>query len=344
MTAPEVRQLTAPALRQPGALGTRSNRGWRSVTSVHGPSGCGRGGVGAQRPRRRTDAGPGGARRGGVRGRTDGRGRDADRGADAGGVPPRRLLVRAPDVGGVALLPLPGPARNGRGAAPARGGLRPSVGRGTGGRRCTGASRRRRRTSAGTRRPTGSWSGRWWSGSTVSSPTCLGPMRRIPRDPLVLARFARVGAPSMRHVTRRFTTDSARALLGRRGGALHGAAHGAVDVGLRAPAHRAGPRRRLARRRGWQRGHHAGAGLRGAAPGRRGAHGPLGDLALRAPPGPCGAARRHPRQFVALAGPRLSRPGGPAVGALPARPRAPARWTGPSTAPCPGAPRRAGAP
>ena len=50
-------------------------------------------------------------------------------------------------------------------------------------------------------------------------PYVLGPMRSIPRDPLVLARFARVGGPSMRHVTRRFSTDSARALLA--GAAAH---------------------------------------------------------------------------------------------------------------------------
>ncbi len=47
----------------------------------------------------------------------------------------------------------------------------------------------------------------------------LSPMRSIPRDPLPLARFARVGAPSARHVARRFTTDSARALLA--GSAAH---------------------------------------------------------------------------------------------------------------------------
>jgi phytoene dehydrogenase-like protein len=41
----------------------------------------------------------------------------------------------------------------------------------------------------------------------------LSPMRRIPHDPIALARFARVGVPSVRRTARGFTTDSARALL-----------------------------------------------------------------------------------------------------------------------------------
>ena len=44
-------------------------------------------------------------------------------------------------------------------------------------------------------------------------PYVLGPMRSLPRDPLALARFARVGTPSVQHTARRFSTDSARALL-----------------------------------------------------------------------------------------------------------------------------------
>ncbi len=47
----------------------------------------------------------------------------------------------------------------------------------------------------------------------------LGPMRSIPRHPFTLAHFALVGSPSARHVTRRFTTDSARALVA--GAAAH---------------------------------------------------------------------------------------------------------------------------
>jgi phytoene dehydrogenase-like protein len=50
-------------------------------------------------------------------------------------------------------------------------------------------------------------------------PYVLGPMRSIPKDPLALARFAKVGAPSMHHATRHFTTDAARALLA--GAAAH---------------------------------------------------------------------------------------------------------------------------
>jgi len=50
-------------------------------------------------------------------------------------------------------------------------------------------------------------------------PYVLGPMRSVPRDPLTLARFALVGAPSVRHATRRFTTDAGRALLA--GAAAH---------------------------------------------------------------------------------------------------------------------------
>ncbi len=50
-------------------------------------------------------------------------------------------------------------------------------------------------------------------------PYVMGPMRSLPRDPLALARFARVGTPSVRHATRGFTTDAARALLA--GAAAH---------------------------------------------------------------------------------------------------------------------------
>ncbi|HWE66485.1 MAG TPA: NAD(P)/FAD-dependent oxidoreductase [Acidimicrobiales bacterium] len=44
-------------------------------------------------------------------------------------------------------------------------------------------------------------------------PYVLGPMRTMPRHPLTLAHFARVGTPSVRHLSARFTTDAARALL-----------------------------------------------------------------------------------------------------------------------------------
>jgi phytoene dehydrogenase-like protein len=44
-------------------------------------------------------------------------------------------------------------------------------------------------------------------------PYVLGPMRSLPRHPLTLLRFARVGSPSLRHLAQRFNTDAARALL-----------------------------------------------------------------------------------------------------------------------------------
>jgi phytoene dehydrogenase-like protein len=47
----------------------------------------------------------------------------------------------------------------------------------------------------------------------------LGPMRSVPRDPMALARFALAGTPSVRRATRGFTTDAARALLA--GAAAH---------------------------------------------------------------------------------------------------------------------------
>jgi phytoene dehydrogenase-like protein len=50
-------------------------------------------------------------------------------------------------------------------------------------------------------------------------PYVLGPMRSMPGDPLALARFALVGTPSVRRATRGFSTDAARALLA--GAAAH---------------------------------------------------------------------------------------------------------------------------
>ena len=47
----------------------------------------------------------------------------------------------------------------------------------------------------------------------------LGPMRSMPRDPLALARFALVGTPSVARVSRRFSTDAARAIVA--GAAAH---------------------------------------------------------------------------------------------------------------------------
>ena len=152
-------------------------------------------------------------------------------------------------------------------------------------------------------------------------PYVLGPMRSVPRDPLALARFALVGgalAPP-RHAALHHRRRAGTA--GRRRGALHGTADGAVDVGLRPPAHRAGPRGRLARRRGGQCRHHPGAGLRAAPARRRGAHGPLGHLTVRPALGPCRAARRVTPPIRRTGRPALVAAGGSAVGALPARPR-----------------------
>ena len=171
----------------------------------------------------------------------------------------------------------------------------------------------------------------------------LGPMRWVPRDPLTLARFAVVGTPSVRYATRHFSTDAARALLA--GAAAHSMEPltAPFTVGLRAPAHRARPRRRVAGGRGRQRRHHDGAGGRGAPARRHRAHGDVGQLAGRAPPG-AGRAARHLAAPVPRAGGRPAfapgRPGpGCAFGPAPGR----ARSTGRSTARCPGGPRPAGA-
>ncbi len=50
-------------------------------------------------------------------------------------------------------------------------------------------------------------------------PYVLGPMRSVPHDPLALGRFALVGTPSARTAAKRFSTDAARALLA--GAAAH---------------------------------------------------------------------------------------------------------------------------
>lgn len=47
----------------------------------------------------------------------------------------------------------------------------------------------------------------------------MGPVCRVPHDPLAVARFASVGAPSAQRMARRFTTDAARALVA--GAAAH---------------------------------------------------------------------------------------------------------------------------
>ena len=72
---------------------------------------------------------------------------------------------------------------------------------------------RRHRTWAGTPRRTADLVGPIvdWLDRIVDY--VLGAMRSVPRDPLTLARFALVGTPSVRHATRGFSTDAARALL-----------------------------------------------------------------------------------------------------------------------------------
>ncbi len=50
-------------------------------------------------------------------------------------------------------------------------------------------------------------------------PYVLSPMRTVPRDPLALARFALVGTPSAQRAAKRFTTDAARSLVA--GAAAH---------------------------------------------------------------------------------------------------------------------------
>ena len=138
-------------------------------------------------------------------------------------------------------------------------------------------------------------------------PYVMGPMRGVPRDPLALARFARVGSRSVQHAHQGFSTDAARALLA--GAAAHSmepltapltAAFGLL---LTAMGHGVG----------WpvvQGGSAAiTSGLAGEVRrlGGVGAHRPLDRLALRAPAGARGPSRRDAAPVRSLAGPRLSR-------------------------------------
>ncbi len=170
----------------------------------------------------------------------------------------------------------------------------------------------------------------------------LSPMRSVPRDPLALARFALVGTPSVRHATRRFTTDAARALLA--GAAAHSMEPltapltSAFALLLTALGHGAG----------WPvvEGGSAAITTGLAAEVRR-----LGGTLhtgtwvtslASLPPARAVLLDTSPRQFLELAGGRLSRrAGGPGRAFAPAPGRA--RSTGRSTGRCPGAPRPAGA-
>ena len=262
-----------------------------------------------------------GHRRRGLRGGADHRRRDPHRGADARGLPPRRVLGGASGAGGLTLLPLARPGRPSASCCASPRWPSPTRSAAGGPPRCTGTSARRRRTSAATPRRTGTWWDRWWTGWTGSCPTCWGRCAACPRDPLALARFALVGTPSVPRTRAPLHDRRGPGPAGRRGGALDGAADGAADLGLRPAAHRARPRRRLARGGGRQRGHHAGLAtelrrLGGVVHTGR----PVTSLA-ELPPARAVLLDTSPRAFVALAGARLSRRAGRPWAALPARAR-----------------------
>jgi phytoene dehydrogenase-like protein len=134
----------------------------------------------------------------------------------------------------------------------------------------------------------------------------LGPMRSLPRDPLALARFALVGTPSVRWATRGFTTDAARALLAGAAGhsmqELTAPLTSAFGLLLTALGHGVG----------WPVVEGGSAAItKGLANELRRLGGvihtgswvtSLGEL----PPARAVLLDTSPRQFVALAGPRLS--------------------------------------
>ena len=253
----------------------------------------------------------------GVRGRGDGRRRHPHRGADARGLPPRRLLGRAPRPGGLALLPHPRPAG-------ARLVLRqPEVAfaQPLGGGRAAAAYRDVGETASHLGGDAAAYAaldgaaGR--TGSTGLWRTCSSPMRSLPRDPLALARFAagRHAVDPPRHPA---LHDRRRpGAAGGRGGPLHGAADGAADGGVRRCC---SPRSATARAGRWSRvaaPPSRGAGGRGAPPRGHGAHGDLGRLAGRRSPrrGPS-CSTPHRASSSRWPASRLSRRAGPAVAAL----------------------------
>ena len=225
------------------------------------------------------------------------------------GLPSRRVLGRASRAGRLPLLPHPRPARARRRAAPARAGLRASAR----GRACRRAVPQRRRdggtTSAATPLPTGISSGPLVDWLDRIVPYVLGPMRsRCRSDPLALARFApRRHAARCSHAARRFSTDAARALLA--GAAAHSmeplTAPLTSAFGLLLTA--------LGHGVGWPvvEGGSAAITQGLAAEVRR-----LGGVVhtghwvtalAELPPARAVLLDTSPRQFVALAGPRLSR-------------------------------------
>ena len=175
-------------------------------------------------------------------------------------------------------------------------------------------------------------------------PYVLSPMRSIPRDPLALARFARDGAPSVRRVARSFSTDSARALLAGT------AAHSMEPLSAPLTAAFALLLTALGHGAGWPVVQGGSAAITsGLATELRHLGGTIhtdhsiGSLD-ELPPARAVLLDTSPRQFLQLAGGRLSRRA--------ARPWArfkPGRGhlqggLGPAAARCPGRPRPAGAP
>jgi phytoene dehydrogenase-like protein len=134
----------------------------------------------------------------------------------------------------------------------------------------------------------------------------LGPMRSIPRDPWALGRFALTGTPSVQHLCRRFSTDAARALLA--GTAAHSmeplTAPLTSAFGLLLTA--------LGHGVGWPVVEGGSAGIAGALVGELERLGgtvhtgrPVGSLS-ELPPARAVLLDTSPRQFLALAGTRLS--------------------------------------
>ena len=286
-----------------------------SVTSECAADGRRGGGVRSQRPGRCAHPGPGRVRGRGVRGCADPRRWHPHRGAHPGGLPPRRLLGGAPDAGGLPLLPLTRLARSRRRAAPTRGGLRASAGGG----RAAALYRSVEQTAshlggdaAAYRRLVGplvDWLDRIVAYVMGPMRGCLATLSPWPASP-ASARDRCSTPQGDSPPTRRVRCSQARS-------ALHGAADSATDRCVRPAAHSDGARRGLAGRAGWQRGHY----LRPGGEVRR-----LGGVCTPA----AGSARSPssrrraavlldvtPRQFVSLAGPRLSRRAA-AVGQVPA--------------------------
>jgi phytoene dehydrogenase-like protein len=134
----------------------------------------------------------------------------------------------------------------------------------------------------------------------------LGPMRSLPRHPVALGRFARAGVPSVRHLSSRFTTDAARALLA--GAAAHSAEpltaplSAAFSLLLAALGHGVG----------WPVVEGGSAGITSAMLSELARLGgvvhtstPIRSLA-ELPPARVILLDTSPRQFLALAGPRVT--------------------------------------